>query len=256
MRDTNPEDFYVPFVTIFGMQILLFFVAIAIKDNSIVDMFWGIGIALPNLTVLLVNKNWHHRTIISLACVWLWALRLLIYIWIRKEGEDWRYQNWRRQWYEKGGQFLLIFNSFFIVFMFQGLFMCFVGSSVLFTAIWSEKSNSLFVQDYLGAGIFLFGLIFETVADYQLYAFRNNPQMRGTILKTGLWRYTRHPNYFGEAVVWWGLYLIACSIKWGWVTFYSAALITILVRFVSGVPYLEEKYKDRRDFKIYKEETN
>ena len=75
-------------------------------------------------------------------------------------------------------------------------------------------------------------------------------------MKTGLWRYSRHPNYFGEATLWWGIFLIATSIKWGWATFYSALTITILVRFVSGVPFLEEKYQVRRDFQIYMKETN
>lgn len=231
-------------------------VALAIKDNSIVDMFWGIGIALPNLVLLIVNKNWHHRTIISLACVWIWALRLLIYISIRKEGEDWRYKRWREQWTAKGGIPLLVFNSFFIVFMFQGLFMVVVGSSSLFTSIYSEESLSLFVQDYIGIAVYVFGLVFETVADYQLYAFKKNPANKEKIITSGLWRYSRHPNYFGEATLWWGIYLFATRMKWGWVTFYSALCITLLVRFVSGVPFLEEKYKDRKDFQIYMKETN
>jgi len=90
----------------------------------------------------------------------------------------------------------------------------------------------------------------------QLSYHIKNPENRGKIIKTGLWRYSRHPNYFGEVVVWWGVYLIACSIKWGWVTFYSALGITLLIRFVSGVPFLEKKYADRPDFIEYKKETN
>ena len=86
--------------------------------------------------------------------------------------------------------------------------------------------------------------------------FRDNPENRGKLIKSGLWRYTRHPNYFGEAVLWWGIYLIACSVTWGPVTFFSALFITILVRFVSGVPLLENKYKDRPEFMEYMQETN
>jgi len=134
--------------------------------------------------------------------------------------------------------------------------MVVVGSSSLFTSIYSEKSKHLFVQEYIGAVIFALGLIFESVGDYQLSAFIKNPENKGKIIKTGLWRYTRHPNYFGEAALWWGIYLIACGIKWGWVTFYSALVITLLVRFVSGVPFLEKKYKDRKDWQIYCKETN
>lgn len=102
----------------------------------------------------------------------------------------------------------------------------------------------------------MFGIIFETVADIQMYSFKNNPENKGKIITTGLWRYSRHPNYFGEAVVWWGVYLIACATKWGFVTAYSALVITLLVRFVSGVPYLEKKYSKRKDFQVYMKETN
>lgn len=256
MRDTIPEDFWVPVATIFGMQVTLFFVALAIKDNSIVDMFWGIGIALPNLVLLIVNGNWHARTILSLACVWIWALRLFLYIAIRKEGEDWRYQNWRKEWYDKGGKFLVIFNSFFIVFMFQGVFMVVVGCSSLYTGIFSDINDDLFVCEYLGAVVFLLGIVCETVADQQMYGFKNNPENKGKLIKIGLWRYSRHPNYFGEAALWWGIYLIACGVKWGFATFLSALSITILVRYVSGVPFLEEKYAKRPDFQIYMKETN
>lgn len=74
---------------------------------------------------------------------------------------------------------------------------------------------------------------------------------KGKLMTSGLWRYSRHPNYFGEAVIWWGIFLIACSIEQGWITFYSALIVTLLLRFVSGVPILEKKYSVREDFKIY-----
>jgi steroid 5-alpha reductase family enzyme len=79
---------------------------------------------------------------------------------------------------------------------------------------------------------------------------------RGKLMTSGLWRYSRHPNYFGEAVIWWGIFLIACSIERGWITFYSALVVTLLLRFVSGVPILEKKYESREDFKAYKQQTN
>lgn len=243
MRDASPEDFWSPVVAIFGMQIALFFIAQIIKDNSIVDLFWGVGIALPNLVILIVSNNWHHRTIISFSCVCIWMLRLVIYLSIRKDGEDWRYKNWRDQWTAKGGNLLLWFNSFFIVFMFQGLFMVVVGASSMYTSIFSDSKDDLFVQEYVGIVVFFIGWIFETVSDIQLAVFRKNPENKGKIIKSGLWRYSRHPNYFGEAVVWWGIYLIACGVKWGWATFISCVSITLLLRFVSGVPFLETKYK-------------
>ena len=134
--------------------------------------------------------------------------------------------------------------------------MVVVGSSSLFTGIYSDKNSSLFIQEYVGAAIFVFGIIFETVADQQMYSFKKDPANKGKLIKIGLWRYSRHPNYFGEAALWWGIYLIACGIKWGWVTFYSALSITLLIRYVSGVPFLEEKYSKRPDFQVYMKETN
>jgi steroid 5-alpha reductase family enzyme len=110
--------------------------------------------------------------------------------------------------------------------------------------------------DVIGAAIWLFGFLFEIVADYQLQAFRDDPSNRGKLIKSGLWRYSRHPNYFGEAVLWWGIFLIACSVEYGWITVYAPLFITILVRFVSGVPLLENKYKSRPEFQIYMKETN
>ena len=108
----------------------------------------------------------------------------------------------------------------------------------------------------MGAAVWAFGFIFEMVSDYQLQAFRDNPDNRGKLIKSGLWRYSRHPNYFGEALLWWGIYIIACSVSFGWITVFAPAFITILVRFISGVPLLENKYKDRPEFQEYMKETN
>lgn len=115
----------------------------------------------------------------------------------------------------------------------------------MYTSIFSDSRDDLFVQEYVGILLFATGLFIETAADMQLAIFRNNPENKGKIIKSGLWRYSRHPNYFGEAVVWWGIYLIACGVKWGWATFVSCVSITLLLRFVSGVPFLETKYKVR-----------
>ena len=102
----------------------------------------------------------------------------------------------------------------------------------------------------------LAAIVIEALADEQLRAFRRSKRADGDICTVGLWSWSRHPNYFGEACLWWGTYIIACSVEWGWVTFYAPLFITLLLRFVSGVPLLEEKYKNRPEFKIYMKETN
>jgi steroid 5-alpha reductase family enzyme len=144
--------------------------------------------------------------------------------------------------------------AFIYVFMMQALFSLIVNSSALMVSIWS--TGVFCPLDVIGAAIWAFGFIFEVLADWQLQKFRIISSNRGKLIKNGLWRYSRHPNYFGEAVLWWGIFIIACSVKWGWITVYAPLFITLLIRFVSGVPLLENKFKDRRDFQEYCKETN
>jgi steroid 5-alpha reductase family enzyme len=144
--------------------------------------------------------------------------------------------------------------AFIYVFMMQALFSLIVNGAALFVSIWS--TDEFFWLDVVGAAVWAFGFIFELVSDYQLQAFRDDPANRGKLIKSGLWRYSRHPNYFGEALLWWGIYIIACSVAFGWITVFAPAFITILVRFISGVPLLENKYKDRPEFQEYMKETN
>ena len=134
------------------------------------------------------------------------------------------------------------------MFMLQAFLSLIVNSSALYVEIYSD-SDELIWLDYLGIGVWLFGFLFEMIGDDQLRRhLADNTPGKSKFIKWGLWRYTRHPNYFGEAVVWWGIYFIACSVKVGYATIYSALIITLLLRFVSGVPLLEEKYKDNPEF--------
>ena len=123
-----------------------------------------------------------------------------------------------------------------------------MNSAALYTAIYSSK-EILVWTDYVGATVWLFGFLFEAIGDHQLTVhLADKTPGKKKFIMWGLWRYTRHPNYFGEAVLWWGVWIIACSIKWGWVTFYAPLFISLLVRYVSGVPLLEAKYKDNPEF--------
>jgi steroid 5-alpha reductase family enzyme len=110
--------------------------------------------------------------------------------------------------------------------------------------------------DFAGVLIWIIGFTFEAAADYQLTQFKSKPENKGKIITIGLWQYSRHPNYFGEAVQWWGIFLLAVTVPFGWITIISPILITILVRYVSGVPMLERKYQGRADFEAYKKTTS
>jgi steroid 5-alpha reductase family enzyme len=211
IRDPSHEEFWVPILVVFVQQISVFVVAWFMKDNSIVDIAWGFGFALPNLAILILNDNWHLVTIVSLACVWLWALRLSLHIWIRHDGEDWRYAEIREKMQKIGGKPLVFFGSLFGIFIGQGFVMFINGSSALFTALYAhENDTDLIALLYVGVGIFLVGFIIETIADTHLLMFqRQGYEEEGKYLMSGLWKYSRHPNFFGECLIWIGIYLIS-----------------------------------------------
>jgi len=182
----------------------------------------------------------------------VWGLRLSIHILLRNwgHGEDFRYQKWRQEsgknwwWY-----------SFFKVFALQGLLMWIISIPLLAAQI-SPTPTRLIWLDYFGIIAWAIGFFFEAVGDWQLSRFRANPSNKGKLLNTGVWRYTRHPNYFGDAAQWWGYYLIA-SAAGGYWTIFSPLLMTLLLRNVSGVAMLERTLKDSKPgYKEYVETTN
>jgi steroid 5-alpha reductase family enzyme len=224
------------------------------KDNGIVDVLWGIIHIVPNLLVITVQQRWNFRQFLVLGLVSVWGLRLAYYIAKRHNGkEDFRYAEMRKGW-ERHGKCSYYSQAFLWVFFMQAVFSLISGGAALMVSIWSE--TDFYFLDAVGAAVWLLGFVIEIFADRQMATFRATPALKGTLIQTGLWRYSRHPNYFGEALLWWGIYLIACSVHLGWVTIFAPLWITILVRFISGVPLLEKKYKDREDWKIYCRETN
>ena len=232
---------WVALATPFIANTLLYIVAQLKKDNGLVDVMWGMLFVFPNLTYLAWTGNWNPRSILTLSLVCIWALRLSIHIGVRHTGtEDYRYAAMRRGWERKGKAYYYIV-AFLFVFVMQALFSLGVNLSALWVTIFSTKASQLNYLDYIGLALFVIGFYFEAAADASLYSFKKDPANKGKIIKHNVWRYSRHPNYFGEAVIWWGIYLIACSEPNGYWTFGSALFITYLVRFLSGVPLLERK---------------
>jgi steroid 5-alpha reductase family enzyme len=181
--------------------------------------------------------------------VLLWGLRLSYHILVRNsgKGEDFRYKAWRNTW-----NYFLV-RSYFQIFMLQGVLMLLISAPVWF--INSSTGGPLGLWDSVGLIVFGAGFFFEVIADYQLAEFKRNPENKGKIITTGLWSVSRHPNYFGESLVWWGLSFYAFSLHNGWFTLISPLIITLLLRFVSGVPMLEKKYENHPDWKAYKAKT-
>lgn len=237
-------------MAVFIYMTAVYIIAVRMRNYGIVDVAWGGGFVLVAVLSLLRGGNFHARQILVTSLVAIWGLRLALHIYLRGrgKGEDKRYREWREQWGKKH-----LLNAFFQVFMLQGLLLLIISYPIIL--INASSSKGLTVLDYIGAGIWLAGFLFEAIADYQLVHFKSNSENKGKLMTEGLWSYTRHPNYFGESVVWWGIYFIALSIPGGWKTVFSPILITLLVRYVSGVVLLEKHMQGREGFEEYKENT-
>ncbi len=229
--------------SILALMVLTWLVSVAIKDASIVDIIWGAGFVLVAWVAFFTGDGDGARKWLITLLASAWGLRLSTYLFIRNrgKGEDYRYQAMRRHW---GPRFPLI--SLFTVFGLQGLLM-FIISVPLQVAQLSGMPEGLTWNDYLGAAVFAAGLGFEAVGDFQLARFKANPANAGRVMDRGLWRYTRHPNYFGDAVLWWGLFLIAAARPANLAVIFSPVVMTFLLTRVSGVPLLERSLAKRRE---------
>jgi steroid 5-alpha reductase family enzyme len=229
---------------------LVFILALARKNNGVVDIAWGLGFILVSSVVFILYGQGRPRQWLVLALVLAWGGRLALHIYRRNRGreEDFRYAAWRRQW----GRYFVI-RSFGQIFMLQGLLLLLVSTPVLL--IVGREQPPLNLLDGLGLLVWLTGFSFETAGDRQLAAFIRDPANRGQLMTGGLWSITRHPNYFGEAACWWGMAVMALSAPRGWLGLIGPVAITFLLLFVSGVPLLEKKYLGRPDWEEYKKRT-
>lgn len=226
------------------------------KDNSLMDIAYGLAfIALALYTFGCVNIPQDIRAVIITMCTILWGSRLSFRIWRRhsKKGEDFRYKVWREEWLKKGSLYFHI-RSILQVYILQSLVITIVGLPIIFANLFSSAEFSPI--NILGLIVFSIGLYFETRADYELDTFIKNSTDKTALLRTGLWKYSRHPNYFGEMLVWWGMAIMTIGVAYWPIVFLSPALITYLICFVSGVPLLEKKYDENLEYQEYKKQTN
>lgn len=214
-------------------------------------MGWGLGFVIIAWYLMIENWNFLIPRVIMTVLVTIWGLRLFIHIIQRNLGkeEDFRYKKWREDW----GKWLIP-RAFLQVYMLQGLFMGIISLPVILIRNESGPWNLLILV--IGLGIWILGFIFESVGDKQLKNFIGDPSNRGKIMDRGLWKYTRHPNYFGEATMWWGIFLIGMSAGISILSIISPLTITTLLLFVSGVPMLEKSMKDKPGYQEYAERTS
>lgn len=225
--------------TILATWFVVWLISVRNQDASVADIGWGLGFVLLAWVYCGLSPELTLRSWLVAALATLWGTRLSVDILRRHrgKGEDPRYQAMRAA---QGPPFW--WRSLFTVFWLQGAILWFVAQPLL-VAVWAAQPAALTAVDGLGVVLFAIGFGFEVVGDYQLERFKAEPSNRGHVLDRGLWRYTRHPNYFGDATLWWGLFAIAAATPRGWLTVLSPALMTYLLMRVSGVTLLEDGLK-------------
>ena len=235
---------------ILGYVTVWFIIGMFRKRNDVADIAWGLGFVLL-CVFFFFTRPFSTMAAIVYALIVLWGLRLALHIAWRSAGkpEDFRYRQWRDTW---GRWFVL--RSYLQVYVLQGCFMLLIAAPVLIAA--EAASNRVHAMTIAGIALWAIGFVFEAVGDYQLSVFVKNKRNKVDIMQTGLWRYTRHPNYFGEVLLWWGIFLIVLPLPHGLWGIISPLTITFLLLKVSGIPMLEEKYADNPQFQDYKKRTS
>lgn len=237
-----------------ALMLAIWAVSLFLRDVSIVDVFWGPGFVVLAWSSYLQGAGYEPRALLIAGLVTLWGLRLGTYLgarWLGHEHEDPRYAAMRSR---RGPAFA--WQSLYIVFGLQAAILWFVALPIQVGAVQTEPAH-LTVWDAVGAAVFAVGFCFEAVGDAQLTAFKADPTNAGKVMDRGLWAWTRHPNYFGDALVWWGIFLIAASTPAGWWTILSPVLMTYLLVAVSGKPMLERGLrKSRPEYAAYVERVS
>lgn len=221
------------------------------KKHDLIDIFWGLGFVLSAIFSWFLGTKSVVATVLTILTL-IWGARLSWHLGRRNVGkpEDFRYQAMRERWTDK---FELM--MFFRMYLLQFVLNVIIGFPIVYTNL--EKAETHNVLLYIGLGIWLIGFLFEAIGDEQLRRFKLKTENKGKLIQSGLWTWTRHPNYFGESMIWWGVFIISLSVDLMrfWLVF-SPLTITLLLLFVSGVPMLEAKYEGRADWEAYKKRTS
>jgi len=215
------------------------------RRNDIADIAWGMGFILVSVYNLYTNST--PKIILMTLLITVWGLRLAIHIYQRNKNkkEDFRYLQWRQEW----GKYFYI-RSYLQVYLLQGFFMWLISFPLMI------HTSGFSLLNALGLLVWLFGFYYESTADKQLATFLKNPKNKGKVMDQGLWATSRHPNYFGEVVLWWGIWLISLSGPNSFISIIGPLTISYLIIKVSGIPLLEKKYQGNPLYEKYKKKTS
>jgi steroid 5-alpha reductase family enzyme len=247
------QIFWQSLLGIIILMTVLWLVSIRLKNVSIVDLFWGAGFVICCAYYYFSTEGFHTRKVLLLILVALWGLRLSLYLTWRNtgKGEDFRYRKFREDY----GEHRYWWISFFQTFLLQGVLMWLISAPLL-GVMFFTKSNTLGIFDYAGMVFWVVGISFEAGGDFQLARFKADPGNKGKVMNKGFWRYTRHPNYFGDTAVWlaYGLFCLAAG---SYLPLLGSILMTLLIIKVSGVALLERTLKySKPEYKDYQEKTS
>ncbi len=229
---------------------LWFVISLLTRRNDVADIAWGLGYVVVCLYLFQTQVK-ASIPLLVYTLVGIWALRLSAHIFLRNrgKGEDFRYRQWREEW---GKTFY--WRSYLQVYLLQGFLLWVIALPIVVAGI--SAAQEWTIGTYLGILIWGIGFFFQAVGDYQLTLFVKNRKHKEDVLQTGLWKYSRHPNYFGEIAMWWGIFVIALPLPYAWLGMIGPLTITLLLVFVSGVPMLERRYVGNAEYAAYQKRTS
>lgn len=230
---------------------VLYIISLARRDNRIADIGWPIAFIIAVVVVLFQRESVGARNIIVTTLVMVWGVRLALHVWLRSrgKGEDWWHKELRRAWGEHW-----VIRSFLQLYLLQAAYVIIIVSPALYVNTFSVPS--LGVLDFVGLALWVIGFLWEAVGDHQLVRFKQSPKNKGHVLRYGLWRYSRHPNYFGEVLMWFGIWLMAMSIPGSLYTVSGPLFILALLVWIRGVPSLERHLSANPEYLAYQRKTN
>ena len=237
-----------------GFILILFYLSCMLllvqykQDTSIANFTWGGGCTLLAIYTLVATGRYLPRQLLVTALLFTWCSRMGVHLYLRYTGNDPRFVSWQRQ-----GLRAWLINLGYI---FGGQLVLLLIMSVPGIVINVSYDGTLRITDFLGAILWLIGFCFEAISDEQLRRFLKNPDNRGRIMRYGLWRYSRHPNYFGEVTLWWGIFLLANNVPYGSYALVAPVTITVLLLFVTGIPLVEKVLERNPEYWEYKERTS
>lgn len=240
-------------VVVAGLMLCVWLVSLPLRDVSIVDLVWGSGFVVIGWSTFVATGGPTLQKWIIVTLTSVWGLRLSGYLAWRNLGkpEDFRYRTMR----ERHGDSFPV-RSLVTVFGLQGVIMWVVSLPVQ-TGQLSANQARIGIVALVGVALWTVGFVFETVGDFQLARFKSNPDNHGRVMDQGLWRYTRHPNYFGDFLVWWGIYLVSFGQGLAWWSAVGPAVMSVFLLRVSGVTLLESSLRGRKKgYEEYVQRTN